>query len=174
MSLPRTSPRSSLPMPWATPTARSLSCSRQRTCRQDTPLVDAIPPRYSEEGIDRIFDVFGEEATKQATAECFLFIARAWQLTETEAAALLGVRASDLASGLQPSQLNREHVKRVASLIGIYRALHLFFSQAVADGWVKRENSDPTFGGQQPVQMMIRGGLPKVKLTLDYVDGLRG
>lgn len=153
--------------------AKPNETSRPPHYASNLPVADAIPPRYSEKGIEQVFEVYGEKKTKQATAEGFQFFVRAWQLTDAEAAALLGVRTSEWTSGLRPNRLRREQIKRIASLIGIYRALHLYFSQPVADGWVRRENSDPLFNGQQPVQMMAHGGLPTMKCTLDYVDGLR-
>ena len=61
-----------------------------------------------------------------------------------------------------------------SALIGLDKALHLNFGDALADRWPRLPNRGPLFGGLSPVEHMRDGGLPAILATRDYVDALRG
>jgi len=101
-----------------------------------------------------------------------------WKLTTLETCALLGgmsersfarLKARDWAGSLSQDELTR-----ISALIGIFKGLHLLFSEPLADEWPKLSNKGPLFQGATPVHMMIEGGIPAMLATRRYVDALRG
>ncbi|MGF1627397.1 MAG: antitoxin Xre/MbcA/ParS toxin-binding domain-containing protein, partial [Alphaproteobacteria bacterium] len=71
-------------------------------------------------------------------------------------------------------QLSKDQLMRVSAITGLYKALHLYFGDALADRWVTLDNAGPIFGGRSPAERMIEGGLPAIIEARDYVDALRG
>lgn len=71
-------------------------------------------------------------------------------------------------------KLNRTQLTRVSALIVFYKALHLYFIDDLADQWPGLRNSGPLFGGRDPVEAMVNGGLPTMLDARNYVDALRG
>lgn len=104
-------------------------------------------------------------------------IAEAWQLRNEEAAGLLDVSARTWArvkTGSWTGRLSRDQLLRASGLVGLYKGLHLYFSDPLADEWVRLANSGPSFGGRRPVDVMIAGGLPAILQARDHIDALRG
>jgi len=81
-----------------------------------------------------------------------------WGLSNTDAAALLGVSDST----------------RESAAIGVYKGLHLLFADEMADRWPKLPNRGPIFQRASPVQAMIEGGIPVMLETRRYIDAVRG
>ena len=101
----------------------------------------------------------------------------AWRLRNPEAAELAGVSARTferMKAGRWSGRLSRDQRQRASALVGIYKGLHLYFSEPLADEWPGLANSGPLFGGRRPVEVMIEGGLPAMVEVRDYVDALRG
>ena len=71
-------------------------------------------------------------------------------------------------------RLSRDQLMRVSAVTGLYKGLHLYFSDELADRWVTMPNTGPQFGGRAPVATMIAGGLPAILATRNYIDALRG
>lgn len=156
------------------PRARNLATALPRPQRVNSKIGN---PMLSPEVIDefnKIRKEGGEEELLNATVEGFEFVARAWGLTSHEAAGLLGVCPSEWKSKAWHKMLSRERIMRVVACVAMHRALHMYFSDALADEWVRCKNTYPLFGGQTPIQTMVAGGLSAIKGALDYVDGLRG
>ena len=108
--------------------------------------------------------------------KAFLSLARAWGLSNAEAAALIGVSASSfdrLKRGAQPT-LSQDQLTRVSALVGVFKGLHLLFSDSTADDWVRRPNTGPLFDRKTPVEAMIEGGIPQMLDVRRYVDAVRG
>ncbi|MCY4035805.1 MAG: hypothetical protein OXF29_09130, partial [Hyphomicrobiales bacterium] len=76
--------------------------------------------------------------------------------------------------GTWSGSLNQDQSMRLSAIIGLYKALHLYFSDNIADSWVTLPNKGPLFSGRKPVDVMIEGGLPIMMDTRNYVDALRG
>jgi len=77
-------------------------------------------------------------------------------------------------SGDSREALSQDALTRVSALVGLYKGLHLLFSDPLADDWVKRPNTESLFAGRSPLQFMIEGGIPSMLLTRGYIDALRG
>lgn len=117
-------------------------------------------------------------ADAQAVAlKAFSRIADAWSLTGREAAALADMSESTWKRARKPAfggELTRDQMLRLSAIVGLYKALELYFDPPIASGWVRLANRGPEFDGQRPVDAMIDGGLPKIMRVRAYVDALRG
>ncbi len=121
--------------------------------------------------------VRNEAATAAVAAKAYSRIAEAWRLRNEDAAGLLDVSArtwNRMKTGEWTGRLSRDQLLRASGLIGLYKALHLYFGEALADEWVRLPNSGPSFANRRPVDVMISDGLPGILATRDYVDALRG
>jgi hypothetical protein len=123
---------------------------------------------------------FGDEndrARLSAVAlKAFLALVKAWDLSNAEASALLGVSASTLdrmKRGSHPT-LRQDQLTRVSALVGVYKGLHLLFADETGDEWARRRNSGPLFERDTPIQAMIEGGIPRMLEIRRYVDAVRG
>ena len=104
-------------------------------------------------------------------------IAEAWSLTVREAAALADMSDANWKQARKPGfsgELSRDQMLRLSALVGLYKALEIYFNPPLSGQWVKLANSGPEFDGQRPVDAMIHGGLPKIMSVRTYVDALRG
>ncbi len=126
----------------------------------------------------------GRPAGRDSTADAaivglkaFRRLVAAWALSNDEAALLLDVTGRSWARMKKPGwtgRLSQDQVLRLSALVGLYKGLHLYFSEPLADRWVKMPNAGPVFGGRAPVEYMTEGGLPAILRTRNYVDAIRG
>jgi hypothetical protein len=63
---------------------------------------------------------------------------------------------------------------RASGLVGVYKGLHLYFSDELADQWVQMPNQGKLFNGSIPAAFMVSGGLPAILRVREYIDALRG
>lgn len=104
-------------------------------------------------------------------------IADHWSLTGREAAALADMSESTWKRAKKPGyagELSRDQMLRLSAIVGIYKALELYFDPPLAQRWIKLPNGGPEFDGTRPIDAMIAGGLPKILRVRAYVDALRG
>lgn len=109
--------------------------------------------------------------------KAFRRLAEAWALTNEEAAALADVAPRTWTRIKQDDwtgRLGQDQRLRVSALVGLYKGLHLYFSDGLADRWVKRQNEGPLFRGASPLAFMREGGLPAIMQTRNYLDAVRG
>jgi len=112
----------------------------------------------------------------EVALKAFLALMKAWDLSNAEAAALLGVSASTIdrvKRGYRPT-LSQDQLTRVSALVGVFKGLHLLFADATADEWARRPNSGPLFERDTPIHAMIEGGIPRMLEVRRYVDAVRG
>ncbi|CAM4358085.1 antitoxin Xre/MbcA/ParS toxin-binding domain-containing protein [Deinococcus marmoris] len=94
------------------------------------------------------------------------------QLNREQQAWLLGLSSRSLQrarTGNGP-ELTQDQLTRLSLVVGIYKALHILYDDATADGWVSRANRRHPFAGQTPMDYMSRGGIPamyEVRRLLD-------
>lgn len=109
--------------------------------------------------------------------KAFARVAEAWGLTQSEAAALADMSESTWKRAKKPGytgDLTHDQMLRLSAVVGIYKALKLYFSDPLADRWMTLPNAGPLFGGARPVDTMIEGGLPQFLAVRTYLDALRG
>lgn len=109
--------------------------------------------------------------------KAFRALAEHWELTNSEAAALLGVSESTwdrIKRGTWEQPLSQDQLTRASAAIGVYKGLHLLFADQMADRWPKLTNRGPVFQRKSPVEAMIEGGIPLMLETRRYIDAVRG
>jgi uncharacterized protein (DUF2384 family) len=104
-------------------------------------------------------------------------VADAWSLTLKEAASLADMSESTWKRARKPGfagELTKDQLLRLSAVIGIYKALELYFSAPLAQEWFTRPNTGPLFNGARPIDTAIDGGLPQILAVRTYLDALRG
>jgi hypothetical protein len=117
------------------------------------------------------------DRTHDVAAKAAARVAAAWKLTNADAAALFGMSQrtwSRIKAGEWGARADQDQMLRVSGLVGLYKGLHLYFSDKLADRWPGLANSGPPFLNRSPIDYMTAGGLPAILETRDYVDALRG
>ncbi len=69
--------------------------------------------------------------------------------------------------------LDTDRLTRVSLLVGIFKALHVLYSDSLADRWVHLPNANRVFGGATPLDYMLRGGVPAIYTVRRLVDARR-
>ena len=131
-----------------------------------------------EAGNLQTFAVEADRARLTGSAvKAVLRLVEAWEGSNAEGAALLGVSESTwdrMKAGKWTGALNQDQLTRASALIGVFKGLHLLFADSMADRWPKLPNRGPIFDRATPVQAMIAGGIPRMLETRQYIDALRG
>jgi uncharacterized protein (DUF2384 family) len=118
-----------------------------------------------------------QQNAESVAVKAYARIADFWKLRNEEAAELVDVSPRTWArikAGNWSGRLSRDQMLRISGVVGLYKALHLYFSDRLADDWVQLPNAGANFGGHKPLSRMTQGGLPAIMQTRDYVDALRG
>jgi hypothetical protein len=104
-------------------------------------------------------------------------VCKAWRTTAPESAKLAGVSErtwSRMRAESWEGSLSLDQTHRASAIVGLYKGLHLYFGEELADKWPKMRNRGPVFQGETPVEYMINGGLPAMLCAREYVDAIRG
>ena len=117
------------------------------------------------------------DETKAVALKAFGNIVAEWQLPVHDAAALADMSESTWKRARKPGytgDLTHDQLLRLSAVVGIYKALKLYFSDPIAQRWIRLPNDGPLFHGERPVDTMIREGLPQFLQVRTYLDALRG
>ena len=109
--------------------------------------------------------------------EGLLRIAKHWKLRDEDTRALLGGISSGSFYALKnraAKTLDEDQLTRISLLIGIYKALHILYSQKLADAWMALPNTNPMFGGDSPLDYLKKGGIPASVRVRQLLDARRG
>jgi hypothetical protein len=113
-----------------------------------------------------------------AAIDAMIRLADLWRLSAAETCQLLGDLSERswfrMKKGQWTGALSQDALTRVSALIGIFKGLRLLFSLPLADEWVRLPNRGPLFGGQRPLDLMLKGGIPAILEVRQHVDALRG
>lgn len=108
----------------------------------------------------------------------FVRIMDAWGVKETDARKLLGGPSSGTYYGWkahpQGKKLDQDTLTRISFVLGIYKALHILYSDKLADSWITLPNRDPMFRGATPLKYMIEQGQPGMLHVRQLLDAWRG
>jgi hypothetical protein len=120
-----------------------------------------------------------ERARLSASAlKAFVAIAAKWGLNETQARGLLGGVASSTFHAWKTNprgrRLDQDTLTRISLVIGIYKALNIYFGKPWADRWVTLANRGALFAGNAPVDYMLRQGQPGMVEVRRMLDAWRG
>ncbi len=118
------------------------------------------------------------ERLSLSAIKAFVNITEKWGLNEAQARGLLGGIASSTfhAWKTEPrgKRLSQDTLVRISLIIGIYKALHIYFGKRWADRWVGLANRGPMFAGRAPIDYMLRQGQPGMMQVRRMLDTWRG
>lgn len=104
----------------------------------------------------------------------FFRIAMLWRLSVEEQMTLLGLTARSTFFRWKKNPdtiLPKDTLERISYILGIYRALQLLLpDQQAADGWVRRPNTVPLFGGRSALDRMLSGQVADLYVVRQYMD----
>lgn len=106
----------------------------------------------------------------------FFNVMARWQVRDDDARLLLGgvTNGPYYEMKRQPDRLlDVDRLTRISLVIGIFKALGMLHSDALADRWVHLPNSNRVFGGSTPLAYMIRGGVPALQTVRRLLDARR-
>lgn len=108
----------------------------------------------------------------------FMNIVQRWGLTEVQSRGLLGGIASSTFHGWRARpelrHLSQDELTRISLVIGIYKALNIYFGEPWADRWVTLGNRGALFNGRPPIEYMVSNGLPGMLGVRRILDAWRG
>ena len=114
-------------------------------------------------------------AEVQAMQRAFVNLAARWQITDEQAAVLMGDISVRTFRRWKAGDLGRAGVDtaaRLSNLMGIHKALRLLFKEpARGYGWIKRPND--AFGGASALEVMLGGQLTDIMRVRRYLDAMR-
>jgi hypothetical protein len=106
----------------------------------------------------------------------FFNVMARWQVKDDDARALLGGVTNGPYYEMKRSPdrvLDVDRLTRVSLVIGIFKALGVLHSEALADRWVHLPNSNRLFSGTTPLAYMVRGGVPAMQTVRRLLDARR-
>lgn len=108
----------------------------------------------------------------------FLAIADEWQLAVATRRVLLGEIGESTYHKWKLGAIgspSRDQLERLSLVLGIYKALRLLFTDdATSSRWLKASNAASDFGGQSPLDRMLRGSIEDLYAVRRYLDAWRG
>jgi hypothetical protein len=141
-------------------------------------LATPIIAGYSFDGSPDLTDSKVREQLSGSAIKAFVRIAGKWDLTESQARGLLGGIASSTFHAWKhepkTQKLSQDTLLRISLVIGIYKALHIYFGEEWADRWVTLDNRGSMFNGTAPLEYMIRQGQPGMSQVRRMLDAWRG
>lgn len=118
------------------------------------------------------------ERLSSSAIKAFVNIAGKWGLSEAQARGLLGGIASSTfhvwRTEPRGKKLDQDTLMRISLVIGIYKALNIYFGKPWADRWVVLANRGTMFAGQAPIDYMLRHGQPGMVQVRRMLDTWRG
>jgi Protein of unknown function (DUF2384) len=142
-------------------------------------MVQAVRYPASRYRIDAPPDLADRAARERLSGpglKAFFNIMARWKVRDEDARLLLGgvTNGPFYEMKRHPDRvLDTDRLTRVSFLIGIFKALHILHSRALADEWVHLPNTNPIFAGHTPLAYMIRGGLPALQTVRRLLDARR-
>jgi hypothetical protein len=128
----------------------------------------ALPPDLSSRG--------ERERLSGPALKAFFNIVARWGIRDEDARALLGGVSNGPFYEMKrrPDRvLETDRLMRISYLVGIFKALRILHAEPLSDEWVHLPNANPVFGGETPLQYMIRGGLPAMQTVRRLLDARR-
>jgi hypothetical protein len=116
------------------------------------------------------------ERLSPAALRGFFTIMERWQVRDEDARALLGGVTNGPFYEMKKNPervLETDRLLRISYLVGIFKALNMLYSEALADAWVRRPNSNVIFAGQTPLAYLAAGGVPAMQVVRRLLDARR-
>ncbi|HTX77836.1 MAG TPA: antitoxin Xre-like helix-turn-helix domain-containing protein [Terracidiphilus sp.] len=131
---------------------------------------------YDFEAAPNLADSATRKRLSPAAIKGFFRLAARWQVKDEDARQLLGGISSGSFYALKKNSraLDQDTLTRISLLVGIFKDLHILYSQRLADRWIQLPNSNPMFHGGTPLAYMLRLGLPGMMHLRQLLDARRG
>lgn len=135
-----------------------------------------VVPGFQFESVPDLSKVETRERLSQPAIEGFFAIVDKWHLKMDQAASLLGgiPRSTLYKMKTVASTLNQDQLMRISYMVGIYKALNILLPQGAANDWMTKLNHDYLFGGDRPLDYVLREGLPGLEKVRRLLDAARG
>ena len=133
--------------------------------------------RYEPEPLVDIASRPARERLSPSALRAFVNVMDRWSVRDEDARELLGGVSNGTLYAIKRREkklLNADELLRVSYLVGIFKALNILYSTALADAWMTRPNSNPIFGGETPLEYVLKGGIPALQTVRRLLDSRRG
>ncbi len=133
--------------------------------------------RFEPSPLIDLSDQAERERLSEGAIRAFFNIADKWKLRDEDARVLLGGVSNGTFYAMKKATartLDQDTLTRISYLVGIYKALHILYGEALADRWVQMPNKNGIFGGGTPLDTMMRGGLLAFQTVRRLLDAMRG
>lgn len=137
--------------------------------------------RQKEVSVIPVEDRHSPQVRKRLSAPAirtFFNVADAWNLSVKEQLALLGFPAPSTYHKYKSGQigtLSFDTLIRISLILGIYKGLHILYPEpSLADNWIRMPNTNPIFGGNTALRLMMDGGIDGLQQVRRLLDGRRG
>ena len=116
------------------------------------------------------------ERLSQAAMDGLFAIAEQWGLSHEKTGELLGgvPRSTLYKLRTAAGTLRQDELTRISYIVGIYKALHILLPEEWANRWMTQPNDNMLFGGQAPIEFVIRNGIPGLQQVRSLLDAARG
>lgn len=134
-------------------------------------------PGYQFDTIPDFSTLATRDRLSQSAVDGFFAITDRWGLTAKQRQGLLGgtVGRSTLHSlKTAAGTRKQDELTRISYIVGLYKALHILLPDKLADGWMTQANDHFLFGGQTPLEYILRTGIPGLQQVRRYLDSSRG
>jgi uncharacterized protein (DUF2384 family) len=133
-------------------------------------------PGYQFEIMPDLSRLETRERLSQSAVDGFFAIVDKWQLSMGRAGELLGGMPKSTVYKLKTAAgtLSQDELTRISYVVGIYKALHILLPDGPADQWMTRPNDNFLFGGQTPLDFVVRAGIPGLQQVRSLLDAARG
>jgi uncharacterized protein (DUF2384 family) len=131
---------------------------------------------YQFEAVPDLSRLETRERLSQSAVDGLFAIAEKWHVPRETVGALLGgiPRSSVYKLKTAAGTLGQDALTRISYVVGIYKALHILLPEEHADRWMTRPNDYFLFGGQSPLEYVVRTGIPGLQQVRSYLDAARG
>jgi hypothetical protein len=141
------------------------------------PSVGEPRSRYGPEQLVDVASRAARERLSPSALRAFVNIMDRWDVKDVDARELLGGISNGTLYAIKRREkkvLNADELLRVSYLLGIFKALNILYSTALADAWMTRPNTNPIFGGETPLDYVRKGGIPALQTVRRLLDSRRG
>ena len=107
----------------------------------------------------------------------FFAVMERWQVRDDVARQLLGGVSHGTFYEMKRDAertCSADELTRISYVLGIFKALNVLHSEALADRWMQLPNTHRLFQGGTPLEYVSRGGIPALDQVRRLLDARRG
>jgi uncharacterized protein (DUF2384 family) len=142
-----------------------------------TPRLTYPETRYEPSPPTDLHEPATRERLSRSALKAFFRIVERWKVPDEIARDLFGGVSNGTFYKMKRESarvLGADELLRISYLVGIFKALHVLYSEALADQWMSRPNTNPIFAGRAPIAYVRAGGIPAMQSVRRLLDARRG